>query len=44
MLFRSKADALYTWFTTHGVDKENIQRTSGLKDKEIKIEVKPREK
>lgn len=39
---KKKADVLYTWFTTHGADKENVQTTPGLKDKEIKIEVKPK--
>ena len=39
---KKKADVLYTWFTTHGADKENVQTEPGLKDKEIKIEVKPK--
>ena len=39
---KKKADVLYNWFSTHGADKENVQTIPGLKDKEIKIEVKPK--
>ena len=39
---KKKADVLYNWFSTHGADKENVQTEPGLKDKEIKIEVKPK--
>ena len=41
---KKKAEVLYDWFTTHGADKKDVKSIPGLKGKEIKIEVTPKEK
>lgn len=39
---KKKSEILYNWFVEHGAKKEETQTVSGLKGKEIKLEVAPK--